>query len=98
VVVKAWGEPRIGAFGFWDPDERPSLDLMPWLIKGLLLAAKTRRGRRLLLAGLVGVFRLSRSAEARKAYAKSWTAVRATSGRVGSFGKAARVRVAGAKR
>jgi len=71
---------------------------VPWLIKALLIAAKSRRGRRLLLAGVVGAFELSTSAEARKAYAKTWSAARAGSARVGSLGTAAREAAARARR
>jgi len=56
---------------------------VPWLIKGLLLTLKSRRGRRLLLAGVLGAVELSTSAEARKVYAKTLSAVRATSARAG---------------
>ena len=54
---------------------------VPWLIKALLLAAKSRRGRRLLVAGVVGAFELSRSAKARKVYAKTWRAAQAGAAR-----------------
>jgi hypothetical protein len=70
---------------------------MPWLIKGFLLAAKSRRGRRLLLAVLFGAVRLSRSAEARRVYAKTWQAARSSSARVGSLGTVARVPLARGK-
>jgi hypothetical protein len=45
---------------------------MPWLVKALLLALKTKRGRQLLLAGGVGALDLARSKRARELYAKAW--------------------------
>ena len=45
---------------------------MPWLVKALLLALKTRRGRRLLLAGGVGAVDFARSERARALYARAW--------------------------
>jgi hypothetical protein len=47
---------------------------MPWLLKGLLLAAKSKRGRELLFAGALGAFELARSDRARKLGAKAWGA------------------------
>jgi hypothetical protein len=47
---------------------------MPWLVKALLLALKTKRGRELLLAGGVGALDLARSKRARELYAKAWEA------------------------
>lgn len=44
---------------------------MPWLIKALLLALKTRRGRELLLAGGIGAVDLARSKRAREFYARA---------------------------
>ena len=44
---------------------------MPWLMKALLLALKTRRGRRLLLAGGAGAMDLARSKRARELYARA---------------------------
>jgi len=44
---------------------------VPWLIKGLLLAAKSKRGRELLFAAALGAYELSRSDEARKLYARA---------------------------
>jgi hypothetical protein len=58
---------------------------MPWLIKGLLLAAKSRRARRLLLTGAMGVFELSTSTEAPKMYTKAWSGARATGARAGAL-------------
>jgi len=47
---------------------------VPWLIKGLLLAAKSKRGRELLFAGALGAVELARSDRARKLGAKAWGA------------------------
>jgi hypothetical protein len=47
---------------------------MPWLVKALLLALKTKRGRKLLLAGGVGAVDLARSKRARELYARAWAA------------------------
>jgi len=47
---------------------------MPWLVKALLLALKTKRGRKLLLAGGAGTVDLVRSKRARELYAKAWEA------------------------
>jgi hypothetical protein len=47
---------------------------MPWLLKAVLLALKTRRGRKLLLAGGAGALDLARSKRARELYAKAWEA------------------------
>ena len=47
---------------------------MPWLVKALLLALKTKRGRELLLAGGVGALDLARSKRARELYARAWEA------------------------
>lgn len=46
---------------------------MLWLLKGLLVALKSRRGRRLLFLGLTGAIELARSERARVAYARAWT-------------------------
>ena len=43
---------------------------MPWLVKVLLLALKTRRGRELLFAGGIGAIEFVRSERARSLYAK----------------------------
>ena len=45
---------------------------MPWLIKALLLALKTRRGRKLLLAGGFGAVDFARSERARALYSRAW--------------------------
>jgi len=47
---------------------------MPWLVKALLVALKTKRGRELLLAGGAGAMELARSKRARELYAKAWGA------------------------
>ena len=47
---------------------------MLWLVKVLLLALKTRRGRELLLAGGAGAWDLARSQRARELYARAWEA------------------------
>lgn len=47
---------------------------MPLLVKALLLALKTNRGRELLLAGGIGAFDLARSQRARELYARAWEA------------------------
>lgn len=44
---------------------------MPWLVKALLLALKSKRGRELLLAGGMGAVELARSERAREAYARA---------------------------
>ena len=44
---------------------------MPWLVKALLLALKTNRGRKLLLAGGMGAVDLARSERARELYARA---------------------------
>jgi hypothetical protein len=45
---------------------------MPWLVKALLLALKTKRGRELLLAGGIGAVDIARSKRARELYARAW--------------------------
>lgn len=47
---------------------------MPLLLKALLLALKTRRGRRLVVAGGIGAIDLVRSERAREFYARAWAA------------------------
>ena len=47
---------------------------MPWVVKGFLLALKSKRGRELLFAGALGAFELARSDRARKLYEKTWSA------------------------
>jgi len=44
---------------------------MPWLIKALLLAVKTKRGRKLLVAGGMGAAEIARSDRARELYARA---------------------------
>jgi len=45
---------------------------MPWVVKALLLALKTKRGRELLFAGGIGAIEIARSDRARKLYASAW--------------------------
>ena len=47
---------------------------MPWLAKALLLALKTKRGRKLLLAGGLGAVDIARSRRARELYVRAWEA------------------------
>jgi hypothetical protein len=47
---------------------------MPWLVKALLLALKSKRGRELLFAGGMGAVDLARSKRARELYARAWEA------------------------
>jgi hypothetical protein len=42
---------------------------MPWLVKGLLLMLKTKRGRELLFAVGIGAAEIARSDRARRLYA-----------------------------
>jgi hypothetical protein len=44
---------------------------MPLIVKALLLALKSRRGRELLLAGVVAAAELAQSERARELYAKT---------------------------
>lgn len=44
---------------------------MPWLVKALLLALKTKRGRELLLACGFGALNIARSKRARELYARA---------------------------
>ena len=44
---------------------------MPWLLKGLLLALKTKRGRELLFAGALGALEIAQSEKARRVYARA---------------------------
>ena len=44
---------------------------MPWLVKALLLALKTKRGRELLFATAAGAFEIAQSKRARALYAKA---------------------------
>ncbi|HEY4348595.1 MAG TPA: hypothetical protein VGM80_13485 [Gaiellaceae bacterium] len=61
--------------------------LVPWILKGLLVGLKTRRGRELALAGALGALRLARSERARKAYAHAWKTIASASGREGPVRK-----------
>lgn len=45
---------------------------MPWLVKALLLALKSKRGRELLFAGGLGAFDIARSKRARELYTRAW--------------------------
>jgi hypothetical protein len=45
---------------------------MLWLARVVLLALKTKRGRKLLLAGAIGAADLARSQRARDLYARAW--------------------------
>jgi hypothetical protein len=45
---------------------------MPWRVKALLLALKTKRGRELLFAGGLGAVEIARSKRARRFYAGAW--------------------------
>jgi len=49
---------------------------VPWILRGLLLAAKSKRGRELLLAGALAAVELAQSDQARKLYAKAGEAAR----------------------
>jgi hypothetical protein len=42
---------------------------MPWILKGLFVLAKTRRGRKILLSAGIGAIELAKSDKARKLYA-----------------------------
>jgi hypothetical protein len=48
---------------------------MPWIVKALLLLAKTRRGRKLLLAAGLGAVELAKGDRARKLYDSAKTKV-----------------------
>jgi len=48
---------------------------MPWIVKGLLILAKTRRGRKLLFAVGLTAIDVAQSDRARKLYAKTRTSV-----------------------
>ena len=58
--------PRRGRTGY-------TVAVMPWVVKGLLLALKSKRGRELLFAGALGAFEIARSDRARKLYQKIWS-------------------------
>ena len=49
---------------------------MLWIVKGLFVLAKTRRGRRLLFAGALAASELAQSERARKLYAKALSSAR----------------------
>jgi hypothetical protein len=48
---------------------------MPWILKALLILAKSRRGRELLFAGGLAVAELARGDRAQKLYAKARSSV-----------------------
>jgi len=48
---------------------------MPWILKGLFILAKTRRGRKLLFAAGLAAIELGQSDRARKLYAKARASV-----------------------
>jgi hypothetical protein len=45
--------------------------VMPWIVKGLFILAKTKRGRQLLFAAGLAAIELARGDRARKLYAKA---------------------------
>lgn len=45
---------------------------MPFLVKALFMALKTKRGRELLFVGGMGVVDVARSRRARALYARAW--------------------------
>jgi hypothetical protein len=49
---------------------------MPWILKGLFVLAKTRRGRKLLFAVGVAAFELTQSDRARKLYGRALASVK----------------------
>ena len=49
---------------------------MPWLLKALLLALKSRRGRELLFAAGLGAVEAARSERARGLYARAANAIK----------------------
>ena len=49
--------------------------LMPWIVKGLFILIKTRRGRELLFAAGLAVIELAQDDRARKLYARAQTRV-----------------------
>ncbi len=49
--------------------------VMPWIVKGLFVLAKTRKGRELLFAGGLAAIELARGNRARKLYAMARTSV-----------------------
>jgi len=48
---------------------------MPWIVRGLVVLARTRKGRKLLLAAGLGLLDLAQSDQARKLYATARTKV-----------------------
>jgi hypothetical protein len=44
---------------------------MPWILKGLFVLARTRRGRKILVAAGLGAAELVQSDQARKLYARA---------------------------
>jgi hypothetical protein len=48
---------------------------MPWIVKALFVLARTRKGRKLLLAAGLSVIDLAQSDQARKLYARARTKV-----------------------
>jgi hypothetical protein len=48
---------------------------MPWIVKGVVVLARTRKGRKLLLAAGLGLLDLAQSDQARKLYATARTKV-----------------------
>ena len=49
---------------------------MPWIVKGLFILVKTRKGRELLFAAGLGIIDLAQGESARKLYAKARLTVR----------------------
>jgi hypothetical protein len=49
--------------------------VMPWIVKGLFILAKTRRGRQLLFTVGLAAIELARGDRARKLYARARTSV-----------------------
>jgi len=45
--------------------------MVPWLLKGIVLVARSRRGQELLFAGALAAVELARSEQARKVYGKA---------------------------
>jgi len=48
---------------------------MPWILKGLFILARTRRGRKILFAAGLAAIELAQSDRARKLYAKARASV-----------------------
>jgi len=49
--------------------------VMPWIVRGLVVLARTRKGRKLLLAAGLGLLDLAQSDQARKLYTAARTKV-----------------------